>query len=331
MQQTQDSDGPVSRQLEDALVELIELHQDLTTSFVPEVRFPPSPLEFLRQVHTNFPMIYRGAAFEWPAFDPTSGRRWSKQYFLEKLGSATVSVAETPFGNADSPVGEQFVQPFTSTMPFTEFADKLADKDAATVCYMQSQNNNLPREFPQLADDVDSELSWASEAFGAQPEAVNLWIGSSKSATSLHKDPYENLHVQVLGEKIFKLIAPAEYICVKETALRQAEYVKAGDDNDFSVTEDGTTVPWPTMDPDAIDGRDEWQRRCRVLEVVLRPGDVLYLPALWFHKVSQVSDEDGLCCSVNYWYDMEFTGPLWAMSSFVRQCSRIARAQGGAG
>ncbi len=32
-----------------------------------------------------------------------------------------------------------------------------------------------------------SELEWATEAFGAPPEATNLWIGGDESVTSFHK------------------------------------------------------------------------------------------------------------------------------------------------
>lgn len=46
--------------LKDALKDLIELSHELTTSFVPDAPFSPSALEFLRQVHSNFPIVYRG-------------------------------------------------------------------------------------------------------------------------------------------------------------------------------------------------------------------------------------------------------------------------------
>ncbi|KAK9244898.1 cupin-like domain-protein [Lipomyces tetrasporus] len=305
--------------LEAILSDLLELQHDLTPSFVPSQATQPSALEFLRQVHTNFPVIYRAAALEWPAIDATSGRRWSRKYLLESLKHTTVSVAETPLGNADAPLGNLFVQPHTSNLPFSEFMDKLLDSDGDTVCYMQSQNNNMPTEFPQLVDDVEMDIPWATEALNSKPEAVNLWIGSSRSTTSLHKDPYENLHVQVLGQKVFKLISPAEHICVKESMLKKATYNKLSDGFELIV---GTeSQPWPTLDPDAIESTDFWQSKVRVIEVVLNPGDILYLPALWFHKVSQVSDADGLCCSVNYWYDMNFTGPLWPFANFVRSIS----------
>jgi jumonji domain-containing protein 7 len=56
----------------------------------------------------------------------------------------------------------------------------------------------------------------------------------------------------------------------------------------------------------------------RPLRATLNQGDMLYLPALWYHKVSQSCSEEGICCAVNYWYDMDFSGGFHAMSSFVR-------------
>ncbi|KAK9366957.1 cupin-like domain-containing protein [Lipomyces kononenkoae] len=303
--------------LEPIVIDLLDLQQELTPSFVP-VRSLPTPLEFMRQVHTNFPVIYRGAALNWPAL---SDRRWSKQYLLDTLKDTIVTVAETPFGNADAPLDGTFVQPHTSQLPFPVFVNNLLDQNADSVCYMQSQNNNMPTEFPQLVDDVQMDISWATEALNSKPEAVNLWIGSSRSTTSLHKDPYENLHVQILGQKVFKLVSPAEHICVKESMLKKATYQKSS--AGFNLIAEGERQPWPTVDPDEIDSSDQWQSRVRVLEVTLNPGDMLYLPALWYHKVSQVSDTEGLCCSVNYWYDMDFTGPLWPFANFVRGVTNL--------
>jgi jumonji domain-containing protein 7 len=44
-----------------------------------------------------------------------------------------------------------------------------------------------------LLEDVDAQLEFAAEAFGAAPDAVNLWIGDQRSETTFHKDHYENL------------------------------------------------------------------------------------------------------------------------------------------
>ena len=45
---------------------------------------------------------------------------------------------------------------------------------------------------------------------------------------------------------------------------------------------------------------------------------MLYLPSMWYHKVSQTAGDEGFVCAVNYWYDMEFAGEHWSQANFVR-------------
>lgn len=100
------------------------------------------------------------------------------------------------------------------------------------------------------------------------------------------------------------LISPLEVACVEERSLPAATY-HPDEEGEFKVVPDEppSEVPcWPTVDPDEPDGRaGKWWRYCRPLRVVLEPGDMLYLPAMWYHKVSQECGEEGICCAVNYW------------------------------
>lgn len=65
------------------------------------------------------------------------------------------------------------------------------------------------------------------------------------------------------------------------------------------------------------------------MKVTLHRGDVLYLPALWFHKVEQevgpgLSDSgQHLAIAVNYWYDQDYTAPLWTFQHLVRSLSAM--------
>ena len=104
-----------------------------------------------------------------------------------------------------------------------------------------------PTEFESLRADVPCELDWCSQAFGQlligfkfhlllpqtdrPPDAVNLWIGNSKSITSIHNgihditthldassfsiDPYENIYHVVRGSKTFLLLPPTEAWCLR--------------------------------------------------------------------------------------------------------------------
>ncbi|CAM9590057.1 unnamed protein product [Ectocarpus sp. 8 AP-2014] len=53
------------------------------------------------------------------------------------------------------------------------------------------QNDSLRQEFPGLMEDVEPFLALAREAFGNEPDAVNLWIGDDRSLSAVHKDHYE--------------------------------------------------------------------------------------------------------------------------------------------
>lgn len=54
--------------------------------------------------------------------------------------------------------------------------------------------------------------------------------------------------------------------------------------------------------------------------VRLNAGDVLYLPSLWFHRVSQECDNEEKCIAVNYWYDMEYD-LKWNYFQFIKLCA----------
>jgi jumonji domain-containing protein 7 len=175
-----------------------------------------------------------------------------------------------------------------------------------------------------LFEDVEKDVPWARIALQQEPEAINLWIGNSHSKTALHKDNYENIYVQVLGYKHFVLLPPIAYPCVDEKILPPATYFRTptGDlemRKDDEVGGDGEGVPFATWDPDGFifgsevkreDGQiygrgsnESYAELAKKLEVrvTLEPGDMLYLPALWYHKVSQSCGEEGICVAVNYW------------------------------
>lgn len=77
-------------------------------------------------------------------------------------------------------------------------------KDPSKIYYLQSQNNNLKSgeagDFSPLLQDLEisikdhdgreeirTDLNWATEAIGQEPEATNVWIGSERSSSSMHR------------------------------------------------------------------------------------------------------------------------------------------------
>jgi jumonji domain-containing protein 7 len=246
--------------------------------------------------------------------------------------------------NADSPTRNEdgellFVKPWEEQQPFNDFVEFVAKqekegRDDLEVRYAQTrafhvihplapsfsnfhssfcfekttdqntENDNLRNEYSTLFSHVEKDISWARIALRQQPEAINLWIGNSRSVTALHKDNYENIYVQVIGQKHFVLLPPLAYPCIAEKELPPASYIRSSNSNLEIQKEDGDKVPFATWDPDSKeDGNVEkvYERFARPVRVTLEKGDMLYLPAMWYHKVSQSCSEEGICCAANYW------------------------------
>jgi hypothetical protein len=87
------------------------------------------------------------------------------------------------------------------------------------------ENDNLRDEYSALYDDVEADIAWARVALEQEPDAINLWIGNSRSVTALHRDNYENVYCQIIGSKHFVLLPPIAMPCVNEQMLQPATYV----------------------------------------------------------------------------------------------------------
>lgn len=116
-------------------------------------------------------------------------------------------------------------------------------------------------------------------------------IGNSKSVTALHKDNYENIYVQIQGQKHFVLLPPHCYPCVNEKPLRPATYARTKDDDGTlelvmdvaeEEGEEAERVPFATWDPDRPEEHaGPHSKLVEPVRVTLEKGDMLYLPAMW--------------------------------------------------
>lgn len=152
---------------------------------VAEINHSITPLAFYREyVSKNIPLIIRGAIKHWPAVD-----KWSIPYFRKMLGDKKVSVAVTPNGYADAIAKkddetEFFVMPEERLLTMSAFLDTLENTKKDSIFYIQKQNSNFIYSFRELWLDAEIEVSWANEAFGKQPDAVNFWMGDERAVTS---------------------------------------------------------------------------------------------------------------------------------------------------
>ncbi|KII95182.1 hypothetical protein PLICRDRAFT_34019 [Plicaturopsis crispa FD-325 SS-3] len=291
---------------------------------------PPTALEFSRLVHISRPVVIHG--FKVPAT-----RLWNNEYLLERMRDRNVSVAVTPNGRADAvtraPDGKlYFVEPHVQEMPLDDFMATLTGDSGTSSSlhethYLQSQNGNLysalsfggdpeydGSEFEPLRSDVPREVPSCSKAFDRPPDAVNLWIGNSKSVTSIHSDPYENIYTVVRGTKHFTLLPPTEGWCLQERTYPHATYTRSSPASPLYITPSSSPpVRWSSVaDPDRP---GVLPPEAHSIHIDLHAGETLYLPAGWWHHVRQSGD---ITIALNWWYDVETQGMQWVWLSFLR-------------
>eukprot|EP00668_Euglena_longa_P031395 GGOE01040589.1.p1 GENE.GGOE01040589.1~~GGOE01040589.1.p1 ORF type:complete len:341 (-),score=73.42 GGOE01040589.1:53-991(-) len=268
-----------------------------------------SPLQFYRQfVAQSQPVILTDLCDDWPAV-----HRWSCDYLRAALGCHEVSVNVTPEGLGDAVIDNQFVKPEERRMPFSRYLDLLEGRAPAHgVFYVSHQNNSFATEFASLHGDISQTVQqWGEEVFGVQADAVNLWLGDDHAVSSMHKDHYENLYVVVRGEKHFTLLPPWDSHFTHTRPYPPARFSEDTTGSFRVVPEEGPMVPWMPVDPDCPDLQQFPKFAfAQPLHVVVKAGEVLYLPALWYHKVAQRGDSEGKTVAVNYWFDMEY-GPMY--------------------
>ncbi|CAJ1925901.1 unnamed protein product [Cylindrotheca closterium] len=205
-----------------------------------------------------------------------------------------------------------------------------------SVVYYSRQNDCLRKELPDLYKAFPPGIAWAEEALGPeQPlDAVNLWVGNERAISSMHKDHYENLFYVASGEKVFTVCPPANVAFLYEQRQYRSGRFQVNEQSrawEVFAEDDDTKAHWIAPDVAILnsDKRDllleEYPllKHVKPLEIRVREGEMLYLPSLWFHRVTQSCETVG----VNYWYDMRFDSPSWCYFTFLQQLQHIKEVE----
>jgi peptidyl-lysine (3S)-dioxygenase / protease len=317
----------------------------------------PSPLSFMRDyVALSRPFIVRNA-FPRISLDDLISQ-------LSTNPDLTLNVDVTPDGFGDCirelEDGEKvFILPETRSIGFVEFVNDLrkqrkepapcvefidldenqlpilshkylrsiADDERKGIMYYSRQNDCLRQELQPLVELFPTSIDFADEAFNAEPDAVNLWIGNEKSVSSMHKDHYENLYCVSSGEKVFTLCPPGDALFLKDIKLSSAQFyyddsqkcwhVRRNMNENVIWMESNVEMLLNSNDEDQAEyiGKNPLLQHVHPMKVTLSAGDMFYLPALWYHRVTQ-SEET---VAVNYWYDFNFLSPSWIYFNMLQQ------------
>ena len=151
-------------------------------------------------------------------------------------------------------------------------------------------------EFLYFTGDIDQLGEWAVEeiqpfsellVLNPQRSSVNVWMGQPRVIAHCHYDGYHNFYAQLYGTKKFTLFRPEDWPGLYPYPFLHPSHAQT----QVNLSDIGERERFPLS------------LKTRALEVVLNPGDLLYMPPLWFHLVESLDTS----ISVNVWTDSRQT------------------------
>jgi hypothetical protein len=249
------------------------------------------------------PVIFTGAARDWPA-----SSKWTFEWFRSTHGGVEITVRSALYtwgahpGTAKPLGGARRMKLATyldeveasSALPLEGDLDALADK----MLGKQPEKINhlvgpsLLQAVPSLREDVRFP-SYAPRWLNRLTES-SVWIAPRGTFAQLHRDRAHNLYAQLSGHKRWQLYAPD-----KARLLRPAPL-------DWGADLSGVDLEVGAARRMTASGlRPDY-------DFLLEPGDLLFLPVNWWHRVHTVSPS----IAVNlWWWDIPVTlrvGPVAA-------------------
>jgi hypothetical protein len=214
--------------------------------------------EFLERYYApGRPVILQGEMDDWPALT-----RWTPDYLKAKVGPALVEYQGGRAANADF---EMEKASHRREAPFDSFIDSITAGGGGNDAYLTAYNGerNLKALAPLWADMGFLDRFLTRDV--AMPNGMP-WIGPAGTVTSLHHDLTNNFIAQLVGRKQLKVLPATEV-----GRLYNHRHV-------FSRIAD---LDAPDLDlalyPLLVGAR--------VYDIVLEPGEILFMPLAWWHQV----------------------------------------------
>ena len=231
------------------------------------------------------PLLFKGAVAHWPMVKAANAGKLADYLMPFDQGQPIVvfrapAEAQGRIFYDDTMSGFNF-QRSSGTLQNT--LHELASKESVlTCCYVGS--TPVDRHLPGLRAHNDIPL-------GDNQPLVSMWLGN-RTRVAAHFDLPENLACVVAGRRRFTLFPPEQVANLYPGPL------------DFNPAGQAISmVDFYAPDYDRYPRYRDALAAAQVAEMA--PGDVLYLPSMWWHQVEGLDDLNVL---MNYWWR---STPVW--------------------
>ena len=241
------------------MLKTLDKLQKLSSDFghIPSVT-PPQFSQFIAEFYSqNKPVLLENAIEDWPA------KNWTPQTLLDV---ATGKDVEVQYDRNANPTFEMDSIKHKKAMPFDEYFDLVMSAETSNNFYMTANNakanqevfGSLFSDVKNIADGYFDEASHKTRSF--------IWFGPKGNYTPLHHDQTNNMFVQVYGRKKFWLVSPLQtpYL-YNERAVFSPIDLRNINETNHPLASNVTAI-----------------------EVVLNPGDTLFIPIGLWHQVESL-------------------------------------------
>ena len=210
------------------------------------------------------PFVLKNSVNFWPAI---SSRSWGNLEYLNHLAGHRLIPVEI----GSSYTHRDWTQ---KIIPFHEFLASLTD--STRIVYLAQFD--LLGHVKELENDIAvPDYCYMRES---EEPIINIWMGPKSTVSPCHHDPYDNILVQIFGYKYIRLYHPDFnlYPYPPDQMLSNTSQI------DVEFLQDLSSFPdFP---------KNEY------LDIVLGPGDMLFIPKGWWHYVRSLS----VSFSISFWF-----------------------------
>ncbi len=190
-------------------------------------------------------------------------KKWTPAFFRQRFAREPIEITA---GREADPHYDMNFKAHRKRMRMDRFIDAVLAAGTTNDLYMVSNNKTMMRpRFRALLADIRAPRELFEPL---TPAATSLWIGPAGTVTPLHHDTTNILFTQIHGKKRIELIAP------QETALLMDPVHGFYSPVELERLAEASHPALRTM---------------LIKSVELGPGESLFIPAGWWHRVTSLS------------------------------------------
>ncbi len=220
------------------------------------------------------PQYFPQACSHWPAI-----RKWSIDYFKEEFPKAQLNInhyneeVELPY----------FYQNYLDSKA-KSFQEIMSKPDSYSI----HESTDLLKQNTKLFEDLKYFSPFCNTETIPAETFYSFWYGSKDSITDLHTDNVDLFLFQISSEKRVRLLDKATDQNSLQ-AISKSEAMNFFKENNLPMNEKiAATIQLNTSNYSKLKSFSDELENFDYYEVLLQPGDVLFIPKDWWHSTKSL-------------------------------------------